>query len=802
MNRRINKVAVLGAGVMGSAIAAHLANVGIPSYLLDIVPGELTSEEQSRGLTLGSPEVRNRLAIQGIQNCLKARPAAFFEAGLAGLVTPGNLEDNLAWLGEVDWIIEAVVERLDIKQELMRKVAAHRRPGTIVSSNTSGISINRISEGLPPEFRQHFLGTHFFNPPRYMKLLEIIPAADTLPEIVAFMVAFGEKTLGKGVVMAKDTPNFIANRIGVFGMMQTMRVMQEKGFEVDEVDAVTGPAMGRAKSATFRTADLVGLDTLLHVARNVHDNVPPEERPFFEPPEFLKELVARGRTGEKAGQGFYRKVKGPEGSEILTLDWRTLEYRPRLKPDFPSLGATRRVSAAAERVKTLVESNDRAGELAWELTKRGLAYTAGLLPEIADDLVSVDQAMKWGFGWDAGPFEIWDALGVEAAVRRMESEGTEVAAWVKEMLATGHPSFYSHIDGQKAYYCLLCRKYVPLPKRPEVIVLKDLRAARPAVRGNTDASLLDLGDNVACLEFHSPNQAITPDLIRMIHESLEEVDRNFVGLVIGNQARHFCVGANLLLIVMEATNQNYKGIEQAVEAFQQACMALKYFGRPVVAAPHGMALGGGAEIIMAAHRVVASAELYMGLVEFAVGLVPGGGGNKEVLLRQLEGVPEDTPVPMDLLPLVARAFQTIAMAKVSTSAREAQKLCLLRAADRVVANQDFLLHQAKQEVLAMVEAGFRPPPPARIRVLGETGLAALQAQTYNMLKGGHISEHDKYIADRIATVLTGGPVAAGTVVTEQYLLDLEKEAFLDLARHEKSLERMRHMLSTGKPLRN
>ncbi|HSW11071.1 MAG TPA: 3-hydroxyacyl-CoA dehydrogenase/enoyl-CoA hydratase family protein [Bacillota bacterium] len=802
MKRGIYRAAVLGAGVMGSAIAAHLANVGIPSYLLDIVPKELTSAERARGLTPDSPEVRDRLAKQGIENCLKARPAAFFQPSAAELITPGNFEDHLAWLADVDWIIEAVVERLDIKQALWDRVAAHRRPGTLVSTNTSGISIRRMVEKQPLEFRQHFLGTHFFNPPRYMKLVELIPGPDTLPGIVSFMTDFAEDVLGKGVVMAKDTPNFIANRIGVFGMMQTMKAMQEKGYQVDEIDAVTGPAMGRPNSATFRTADLVGLDTLLHVAANVHANVPDEEKPYFDPPTFVRTLAERGWTGEKAGQGFYRKVKGPQGSEILALDWQTLEYRPQVKPDFPSLSRTRRISEPAERVKALVESDDRGGALAWELTKRGLAYAAGLLPEIADDVVSVDNAMKWGFGWDAGPFETWDALGVGAAAARMEAEGVPVAGWVKAMLAQGVPSFYGKKDGRPAHYCFRCRAYVPITRRPEVVILKDLKETRPVVIGNTDASLIDLGDGVACLEFHSPSQAISPDVIRMIGDSLEAVERDFLGLVIGNQARHFCVGANLLLVVMEAANGNWSGLSAAVESFQKACMALKYSRRPVVAAPHGMTLGGGAEIVLAAHRVVASAELYMGLVEFGVGLLPGGGGNKELLLRHLEGVFEDTPVPLDTFPLAARAFQTIAMAKVSTSAREAQALGLLRRTDRVVASQDLLLHQAKAEVLAMAAAGFRPPAPAKFRVLGETGLAALQAQTYNMLKGGHISEHDKYIADHIAFVLMGGRVASGTVVSEQYLLDLEREAFLDLCKQEKSQERMRHMVSTSKPLRN
>ncbi len=797
--RRISKVAVLGAGVMGSGIAAHLANVGIRCYLLDIVPAELTDEERKRGLTLQDRQVRNRLAATGLERALKARPAAFYVPEQASLITVGNLEDDLEWLSEVDWIIEAVVERLPIKKSLFEKVAKYRRPGTIVSSNTSGISVNAMIEEMDEDFRRHFLGTHFFNPPRYMKLLEIIPTRDTDPDVVEFMRRFSTDVLGKGVVIAKDTPNFIANRIGTFGMLATIRIMLSRGYRIDEIDAITGPAMGRPKSASFRTLDLVGLDTFVHVAGNVRENVEdPAEKEAFSIPDFVQEMLKRGWLGEKSGQGFYKKIKRDGQSQILTLDYTSMEYVPREKPRIESLGKAKGIQDVGQRVKHLLEAGDRAGSFVWEVLKLTLLYTAKVTPEIADDILSVDNAMKWGFNWELGPYELWDAIGVKESVERMAAEGEQIPAWIQEMLDAGHTSFYM----DRRMYDFRGRQYVEMPTEPRVMRLAAIKKGESVVKRNTDASLVDLGDGVACLEMHSPNQAITPDFVKMIYESLEEVDRNFVGLVISNQAKNFCVGANLLLLLMEIGQGNWDGIQSMVKAFQDATLAMKHFHKPVVAAPFGMTLGGGCEIALAAHRIQASAETYIGLVEFGVGLLPGGGGNKELLLRHLEAVPSDGQIPFDLTPYVARVFEQIAMAKVATSAHEAKKMRFLRPSDNISVNGDFLLYDAKRTVLDMVRDGFRPPAPARIKVLGEAGRAALEAMTYNMMKGGFISEYDKFIADKIAYVLTGGEAPAGSEVSEEYLLELEREAFVDLCRQEKSQERMRHMLSTGKPLRN
>jgi 3-hydroxyacyl-CoA dehydrogenase len=803
--REIRKVAILGAGVMGAGIAAHLANVGIPSYLLDIVPRELTEEEKKKGLTLESPEVRNRLAAQGVQNALKSRPAAFHVPENADLITVGNFEDNLDWCSEVDWIIEVIIEKLDIKKSLLEKVEKHWKPGTIVSTNTSGISINAMVEDRSPEFRRHFLGTHFFNPPRYMKLLEIIPGEETDPAIVDFIKEFGETVLGKGIVMCKDTPNFIANRLGVYGMLECLRYTVEEGYTVEEVDAITGRPMGRPKSATFRTGDIVGLDTLYHVATNVYESLPtPEAKKAFETPPILEELMKRKWLGEKTGQGFYKKVKRPDGSsEILALDLKTMEYAPRKKPDLASLKQAKKIPDLGARMKMLVSADDRAGRFIWEMTKKSLLYAASVAREISDDIYSIDNAMKWGFNYEMGPFETWDAIGVQETVSRMAAEGLEVADWVKELLESGKTSFYIEKDGKKFYYDWESRDYKPMPTDPRMFVLADVKKSKGVVCGNTDTSLIDLGDGVALLEFHSQNQAIGPGLIEGIYMALEEVAKpGWKGLVVGNQAQNFCVGANLLMVVMYANEGKYEEIAQASKALQDALMAMKYFPKPVVTAPHSLALGGGAEIIMHGHRVVASAETYMGCVEFGVGLLPAGGGCKELLLRNLEGLPADSQLPVDPMPAVARAFETIAMAKVSTSGPEAIKLGYMRRSDRVVMNRDLQFHQAKMEVLHMADSGFRPPKPAKIKVVGDSGRAALEGFTYGMWKAGYITAHDRLIANKIAYVLTGGPALPGTEVTEQFILDLEREAFVELCREEKSRERMQYMLMNNKPLRN
>ncbi|MGE5576681.1 MAG: 3-hydroxyacyl-CoA dehydrogenase NAD-binding domain-containing protein [Syntrophothermus sp.] len=808
MRRQIKKAAVLGAGVMGATIAAHLANAGIPCYLLDIVPNELTEEEKKKGLNLEHPAVRNRLAAQGKENALKAKPAAFFVPENAELVTVGNLEDHLVWLREADWIIEVVVERLDIKQRLLEKVEQFRKPGAIVSSNTSGIPIRAIAEDRSPEFRQHFLGTHFFNPPRYMRLLEIIPTPDTLPEIVDFMSDFGRRALGKGVVLAKDTPNFIANRIGVHGLIVTLRAMAEMGLSVEEVDAITGPAMGRPKSASFRTLDLVGLDTFLHVARNVRESVTDSaEKDEFVVPEFLEKMVAERWLGDKTGQGFYKKAVGPKGKEYLSLDWRALEYRPQQKAVFASLEAAKQAQGAAARLKTLIQSNDRAGQFAWAILKKSLLYTAAKIPEIADDIVNVDRAMRWGFNWELGPFEVWDAIGVAGSVERMRRERETLPPIVERLLAAGGKSFYLKKEGVTYYFDLASGDYQPVEERPDVLFLPDIKARRGVVKENTGASLIDLGDGVACLEFHTKSNAIGTDIIEMIRYSVDEVSRNFEGLVLANHGKNFSVGANLMLMLMEAQDENWDDIELMVRQFQNAAMLLKYSSKPTVAAPHQMALGGGCEVCLGCDRIQASAETYIGLVEVGVGLIPAGGGTKEMLLRNMAQAPKPlkgsaVAMNIDLQPFVNRAFETIAMAKVSTSGQEAKTLGYLRPNDGITMAPDRLIHDAKQVVLEMARAGYQPPQPQKVEVLGEQGYAGIQLLIHNMQQGGYISEYDAHIAKKLARILTGGDLTSRTVVSEQYLLDLEREAFMSLLGERKTQERMSYMLTNGKPLRN
>ncbi|MCL0076061.1 3-hydroxyacyl-CoA dehydrogenase NAD-binding domain-containing protein [Dehalococcoidia bacterium] len=810
MKRKIRTAAVLGAGVMGSTIAAHLANAGIPTYLLDIVPGELTEEDKKRGLTPESPAFRSKLARKGLENALKASPAAFYVPEDAKLVTPGNFEDHMQLISDVDWIIEVVIENLEIKKALLKRVEQFRSPGTIVTTNTSGISIDKMSEELSQEFKEHFLGTHFFNPPRYMKLLEIIPGKSTRKEIVDFMASFCEKQLGKGIVFAKDTPNFIANRIGIHDMLGNIRTMVEDGYTIEEVDAITGTPMGRSKTATFRTADLVGLDTLVHVARNVYDNVGERERNEFATPEIITRMVDMGLLGDKTGKGFYRKVKTDKGSEIHALDYKTMDYAPLKRAAFPVLDGLKKVENPAERIKTLVYSEDRAGRFAWKAVKRLLLYCADKIPEIADDILSVDRAMKWGFNWELGPFETWDAIGVTESVRRMEAEGEEIPDNIKQMLSLGRERFYERRDGRLYFFDFQKSDYLEIEDKPQIIILPSLKERKRLIKSNAGASLVDLGDGVACLEFHSPNNAIGADIIQMLNYSIKEVEENFEGLVIGNHGRNFSVGANLMLLLFESQNQNWDAIQLVVKQFQDACSRIKYAEKPVVAAPSGMTLGGGCEICMAANRIRASAETYIGLVEVGVGLIPAGGGNKELLLANMEWVPPVVPSaaspqgsPPDLLPYVAKTFDTIARAKVSTSGRDARNLGFLRPQDKVTVNLDHLLYDAKETVLAMAREGYSPVRPRDdIRVTGRTGRASLELIIYTMREGGFITDYDGHIARKLAYVLTGGDVAPNTLVTEEYLLELEREAFVSLCGEKRTQDRMRHMLQTNKPLRN
>ena len=795
LNLQIKKVAVLGSGVMGSGIAAHLANIGIPVKLLDIVPRELTGDEQKKGLTIEDKQVRNRLAQTAIQKLLKQKPAPLTSKKNLSLIEAGNFEDDLPKIGDCDWIIEVVVERLDIKQSVFAQIDEYRKPGTIVSSNTSGISIEAMAEGRSEDFRKHFLGTHFFNPPRYLKLLEVIPTKDTDPEVLQAMKLFGEDVLGKGVVEAKDTPNFIGNRVGTYGLLVTVREMIERGYSVGEVDSVTGPLIGRPTSATFRTLDVVGLDTFAHVAKNVYDNVSnEEEKKVFEVPEFMTKMLENGWLGSKSGQGFYLK----KGKEILELDPSTLEYTERKKLKAPSLEMAKQEKGAARKLKALIYADDRVGELLWNVISPTLVYSAELLGEIADDIMAIDQAMKWGFGWQLGPFEIWDAIGVEKSVAKMEEEGVSVPVWVKEMIENGQTSFYKEGGNGTLFYTN--GDYKEAAVNEKAINLKQLKKQKGVIKKNSGASLIDIGDGVALLEFHSPNNAIGFDIIQMINYAIDEVEKNYKGLVIGNQGKNFCVGANLAMILMEVQDDNIFDVDMIIRQFQQAMMKIKYSRKPVVAAPHNMTLGGGAEICLPAARIQASTETYMGLVETGVGLLPGGGGNKELYIKHLDNLPNG--VDFDLTQIAIKVFETIATAKVSTSGEEARDNNFLGAADGISVNPDHQLYDAKQAVLALANTGYKAPVRKKIPVSGEPGYAALLLGAQTMLYSGYISEHDLKIAQKIAYVLAGGKVPYGTEVDEQYLLDLEREAFISLVQEAKSQARMQHMLVKGKPLRN
>jgi len=801
---RIEKAAVLGAGTMGAQIAAHLANAGVPTLLLDIAPRELTPEEQAKGLTLESPQVRNRIARNGLEAAKNAKPAAFFTPDNAALVSVGNFDDDLAKLKTSDLIIEAVVENLDIKRSLYERVEQHRRPGSIIASNTSGIPIHLLAEGRSDDFKQHFLGVHFFNPPRYLHLVEIIRTEWTKPEVSCFLYGFLDQRLGKGVVPAKDRPNFIANRIGTFGALYTIKTMLDDGYSIEEVDKMTGPAVGRPKSATFRTFDLVGLDVFTHVIKNLYEALPEdEERDMFVVPGVLAEMVQRGLLGNKTKAGFYRKQKG-EGDkrEIWTLDTATLDYRPSQKVKLPALDVAKNVEDLPERIKGLVWSKDRTGAFLWKTMSRTLTYAAKRIPEIADNVVEVDRAMRWGFGWELGPFEVWDAIGVEKSVARMKEEDVAIPANVEQMLAAGATSFYKQENGERSYFDFKAGKYVPLADPQGVLMLKSIKDRTGVIKKNAGASLVDLGDGVACLEFHSKMNAIGGDTLQMLKFALGEVDKNFVGMVVGNQGPNFCVGANIMLMLMEAQDENWEELDMMARVFQMATMSLRYSPKPVVVAPFQMVFGGGCEMVLHADRVRAAAETYIGLVEVGVGIIPAGGGTKEMLVRTLDLIPKDAS-DADPFPFVKRAFETIALAKVATSAEEARAIGFLSADDNVSLNPDRLIADAKKEVLALAASGYvAPQQRTDILALGLPALSTLKLGIHQMKRAGYISDHDAEIGTQLARILTGGDLNHPTRVSEQYLLDLEREAFLSLVSTRKTQQRIAHMLKTGKPLRN
>ncbi len=798
--RDIRRVAVLGSGVMGGAIAAHLANCGIPSVMLDIVPPNLDEKNKT------NPKKRNAFADGSKANLLKAKPSPIYSKGMLDLIETGNFEDDMHRIAEADWIIEVVKEDLAVKKKVFEQVKKHRKPGTITTSNTSGIPIASMLEGMDDDFKKHFFGTHFFNPPRYLKLLEIIPHPGTDKSVIAFMADFFENVLGKGVVYAKDTPNFIANRILTFGSQFIMHEMVKDGLSVEEVDALTGPAVGHASSATFRTFDLVGLDTYVHVLGNVANNCPNDERlDVMVAPDYLKKMVEKGLLGAKSGSGFYKatKEKDEKGKRIiLGLDLNTLEYRPAIKPRFECTGAVRNAETIEEKIAIMHNGADKGAVFAWKLFANSAIYAANRIPEIADDIVNIDNAVKWGFAWEIGIFESWDALGFDDVCARMEKDGLKLPPIVVAMKAAGAKSFYKEEKGKRMYFDLASKSYKPVAQNPNAITLASVKASGGVVKENESASLIDIGDGILCAEFHTKMNAIDTDLGMILLEGITLLnDGKFEGMVVGNQGPHFCAGANIFVVLGEAMQENWKAIDEAVNGFQQINMAMRFCRKPVVSAPHHYTLGGGTEICQHTAKAVIAGETYGGLVEVGVGLIPGGGGCKEMLRRALAYMPEGVQEP-DPLPYVRRAFENIATAKVSTSGGEYIDLGYLTDDNPVVASFDQQIKRAKDVCLGLNKMGYRPPKPATLVAFGESMRAAFRVALYGFKLGGFASDHDVFIAEKIAHILTGGERTPGTKITEQDVLDLEREAFLSLVGTEKTQQRIQTMLTTGKPLRN
>ena len=799
--RRINKVAVIGSGIMGSGIACHFANIGVDVLLLDIVPRELNDVEKAKGLTLEDEVVRNRIVNNSLQAALKSKPSPIYHQKFANRITTGNLEDDLSKIKDVDWVIEVVVERLDIKKQVFENIEKHRKPGTLITSNTSGIPIHFMSEGRSEDFQKHFCGTHFFNPARYLKLFEIIPGPKTSQEVLDFLNEYGEKYLGKTSVVAKDTPAFIGNRIGIFGIQSLFHQVKELGLTIEEVDKLTGPVIGRPKSATFRTVDVVGLDTLVHVANGIYDNCPNDEaHELFKLPDFINTMMENKWLGSKTGQGFYKKVKDDKGkSEILSLDLDTLEYRPKKRAQFATLELTKTVDKVIDRFPILVSGKDKAGDFYRKNFAAMFAYVSNRIPEISDDLYKIDDAMKAGFGWEHGPFQIWDAVGVEKGLELIKAEGHQVADWVNNMTAKGFSSFYTVKDGATYYYDIQTEKFIKKPGQDSFIILDNIRKSNEVFK-NSGVVIEDLGDGILNCEFQSKMNTIGGDVLAGLNKAVDLAEKDFEGLVIGNQAANFSVGANIGMIFMMAAEQEYDELNMAIKYFQDTMMRMRYSSIPTVAAPHGMALGGGCELSMHADKVVAAAETYIGLVEFGVGVIPGGGGSKEMALRA-----QDTFRKGDVeLNVLQDYFLTIGMAKVSTSAYEAFDLGILqKGKDVIVVNKDRQIATAKAHAKLMADAGYTKPIKRKdVKVLGKQALGMFLVGTDSMNASNYISEHDQKIANKLAYVMAGGDLSEPTEVSEQYLLDLEREAFLSLCTERKTLERIQHMLKTGKPLRN
>ena len=801
MKRTIRKVAVLGSGVMGSRIACHFANIGVQVLLLDIVPKEPNEAELAKGLTLEKPSVRNRIVNDALTFAIRSNPSPIYNKDVVKLISTGNFTDDMSKISDYDWVIEVVVERLDIKQSVFEEVEKFRKPGTLITSNTSGIPIHQMLDGRSEDFRKHFCGTHFFNPPRYLKLLEIIPTPETDPAVTEFLMHYGDLFLGKTTVLAKDTPAFIANRVGVFSILQLFHIVKEMGLTVEEVDKLTGPVLGRPKSATFRTTDVVGLDTMINVANGLKANCPQDEmRALFELPDFVNKLNENKWLGDKTGQGFYKKVKGADGkSEIQALDLNTFEYRPQQKVKYATLEATKTIDKLADRYKVLIGGKDKAGEFYRKAFFSLFAYVSNRIPEIAEELYRIDQAMKAGFGWEAGPFESWDFMGVADSIKGMEASGISPAAWVTEMLAAGNTSFYKLENGRKLYYDIPSKGYKPVPGYESFIILDHIRENK-TVWKNTGTTLTDLGDGIVNLEFHTKMNSIGSDVLQGIQKGIDIAEKDFRGLVIGNDAPNFSAGANLAVMLMMAIEQEWDEIDFSIRAFQNTVMRVRFSSVPVITAPHGLTLGGGCEINLHADKVVAAAETYIGLVEFGVGLIPAGGGTKEFAVRASDEF-QDGEI---LLPVLRDRFLTIGQAKVSTSAAEGFDLGILRKGhDEVVMNSQRQIAEAKRAAIEMAEDGYTKPVMRKdIKVLGRTGLGMVYAGANTMFSGNYISEHDRKISEKLGYVLCGGDLSAPTEVSEQYLLDLEREAFLSLCGEKKTLERIQSILTSGKILRN
>ncbi len=815
MNRAIRKVAVVGSGVMGSRIAAHFAGIGVQVLLLDIVPRELTEAEKAKGLTMESKAVRNRIVNDALQATLKSKPSAVYTKEVVSRIKTGNIDDDLPKIADCDWVMEVVIERLDIKQQVFAKIEQYRKPGTLITTNTSGIPIHLMSEGRSEDFQQHFCGTHFFNPPRYLRLLEIIPAPATKPEVIDFLMDYGSRFLGKTTVLCKDTPAFIANRVGVFGFMAVFKAMQQLRLNVDEVDSLTGPVLGRPKSATFRTGDVVGLDTLVHVAKALPENAPEDEaKDIFTLPAFLEKMIENKWLGDKTGQGFYKKVKAPftispesrgdekkvavPKSEILTLNLQTMEYAPKQKPKFATLETAKQVDDLAARLKVLYNGQDKAGEFYRLFHHMLFSYVSFRIPEIADELYKIDDALKAGFGWQVGAFESWDALGVEKVVMKMKEAGVQIAPWVEAMLNKGFNTFYKTEGGQRKYYDIPTQTYKAIPGMSSFIILEHLD--EKVVWKNSACKLYDIGDDVVALSWNTKMNSIGGEVLQGVQKAVTLAEEQYKGLVIANSGDNFSAGANVGLIFMLAAEQEYDELDLAIRQFQGATMRLRYSSIPVVVAPHGMTLGGGCEMCLHADAVQAAAESYIGLVELGVGLIPGGGGTKEMAVRASDrNIKEDVE-----LNYLQQLFINVGMAKVSTSAQEAFDNFILRKGyDAISINPDLRIADAKRKVLLLHEQGYTQPAPRNdIKVQGRTALGALVTGLHAMWRGNYISDYDKFLAEKLAYVMCGGDLSQPTLVSEQYLLDLERQAFLSLCGERKTLERLQSILQTGKPLRN